>query len=117
MLPSEMIFRNRQTIAAVADGGSDGETQMTCDKLVRCITVTVLAPTPGELILMVLFEHLETVDVVQITRIDAIPNEHQLIPGSRCEAYEFSLNAHISTSGVEGSSELLNDEQCAEASY
>jgi hypothetical protein len=50
---------------------------------------------------MVLFEHLETVDVVQITRIDAIRNECQLFPGSRCEAYEFSLNAHISSSGVE----------------
>jgi len=74
---------------------------MTCDKLVRGITVTALAPTFGELVLMVLFEHLETVDVVQITRIDAIPDEHQLIPGSRCEAYEFSLNAQISSSGVE----------------
>jgi len=68
---------------------------------VRCITVTVLAPTFGEFVLMVLFEHLETVDVVQITRIDAIPNERQLFPGSRCEAYEFSLHAHISYSGVE----------------
>ena len=94
-------FRNGHTIAAVADGGSDGETQMTCDKLVRGITVTALAPTFGELVLMVLFEHLETVDVVQITRIDAIPDGRQWIPGSRCEAYEFSLNAHISTSGVE----------------
>jgi hypothetical protein len=74
---------------------------MTCDKLVRGITVTALAPTFGELVLMVLFEHLETVDVVQITRIDAIPDGRQWIPGSRCEAYEFSLNAHISTSGVE----------------
>ena len=98
---------------------------MTCDKLVPGITVTALAPTFGELVLMVLFEHLETVDVVQITRIDAIPDGRQWIPGSRCEAYEFSLNAHISSSGVkaacllplEGSSELLNDEQCAEASY
>jgi hypothetical protein len=50
---------------------------------------------------MVLFEHLETVDVVEITRIDAIPDERQWIPGSRCKAYEFSLNAHISSSGVE----------------
>jgi len=99
MLPSEI--RNRQTIAAIADGGSDDETQMTCDKLVRCITVTVLAPTLGELILLVPIEHLETVDVVQITRIDAIPNERQLIPGSSCEAYEFALNAHISSSGME----------------
>jgi hypothetical protein len=68
---------------------------------VRGIAVTVLAPTLGELVLMVLFEHLETVDVVQITRIDAIPDERQWIPGSRCEAYEFSLKAHISSSGVE----------------
>jgi len=74
---------------------------MTCDKLVRCITVTVLAPTLGELILLVPIEHLETVDVVQITRIDAVPDERQWIPGSRCEAYEFSLNAHISSSGME----------------
>jgi hypothetical protein len=64
------------------------------------MTVTVLAPTPGELVLLVLFEHLEAVDVVQIARIDAIPSVRQLIPGSRCEAYEFSLKAQISSSGV-----------------
>src|ERR1700730_2375230 len=68
-------FRNGQTIAAVAHGDSRGETQMACDKLVRGITVTVLATTFGELVLLVPFEHLETPDVVQITLTDSIPNE------------------------------------------
>jgi hypothetical protein len=75
MLPSEMISENGQTIAAAAHGDFGGETQMTCDKLVRGITVTVLAPTFGERVLLVPFEHLETPDVVQITLTDFISNE------------------------------------------
>ncbi len=74
---------------------------MTCDKLVRGIAVTVLAPTFGELVLLVPFEHLEAPDVVQITFTDSICDERWFTPGSRCEAPKLSLNAHIGPFVVE----------------
>ena len=40
---------------------------MTCDKLIGGIAVSVLAPTLGELVLLVPFEHLEAPNVGQIT--------------------------------------------------
>jgi len=42
---------------------------------VRGITVTVLAPTFGELVLLVPFERLETPDVVEIVFTDSISDE------------------------------------------
>src|SRR5256885_1108022 len=50
-------FRNGQAISAVAHGDFGGEPEMTCDKLVCGITVTVLAPTLGERVLLVPLEH------------------------------------------------------------
>ena len=97
-----MISEDRQTVAAVAHGDFDGETQMTGDKLVRGITVAVLAPTFGEVILLVSFEHLETPDVVEITFTASASNERWFTPCSNCEARELSLNAHFSRSVVRG---------------
>jgi hypothetical protein len=37
---------------------------MTCDKLVRGITVAAFAPSPGEFVLLLPFEHGKTPDLV-----------------------------------------------------
>src|SRR4051812_49787734 len=74
---------------------------MTCDELVRSVTVAVLAPTFGEVIFLVSFEHRETPDVVEITLTASASNERWFAPCSNGEARELSLNAHISRSVVE----------------
>jgi hypothetical protein len=40
---------------------------MTCDDLIRGITIAAFAPTPGELIFLLLFEHGKAPDIGEIT--------------------------------------------------
>jgi hypothetical protein len=37
---------------------------MACDKLIRCVAITVLAPAFGEHVFLVSFEHRETSDTL-----------------------------------------------------
>jgi hypothetical protein len=58
------------------------------------VTVAVLAPTFGQAVLLALFEHLETANVVEITVADPDFDEREFAPGSRSRASKLSLNAH-----------------------
>ena len=57
------------------------------------------APAPGELILLLLFEHGKAPDVLKITSTMSVSGKRRLC--ASCEARELSLNAHISRSVVE----------------
>src|ERR1700730_17669678 len=75
---------------------------MTGDELVRGISVTMLAPTFSERILLVPFEQLETPDVAQITLTDSVSDIRYFTPGgSKSVALILFLHAHVSSSGVE----------------
>ncbi|WP_334408015.1 hypothetical protein [Bradyrhizobium sp. AZCC 2289] len=87
---------------------------MTCDKLIRGITVAVLAPAFGEPVLLVSFEHLEAPDVVEITFAASISGKRWCVPCSSCEARELSLNAHFSHSAVKVSFRHLKFERITE---
>jgi hypothetical protein len=53
---------------------------MACDKLIRCIAITVLAPAFGEFVFLVSFEHREPPDTVQISRAGFLSCRRQLAP-------------------------------------
>src|SRR5258707_5673742 len=75
---------------------------MTCDELVGGIAVTVFAPTFGERVLLVPFEHLETPDVSQITSPGSGYSERQFTPsGWNWKTSELTLDAHIGSSIVD----------------
>ena len=75
---------------------------MTCDKPVRGVAVTVLAPTFGERVLLVPFQHLKAPDIVPIIFIGSVSDERQFTPSSsNWKTYELSLNAHVRSSVVE----------------
>ena len=73
---------------------------MACDQLIRSISITVLAPTLGELIFLIPFEHSETPDVGEIPLTASTSDKCRLMPGSNCEACELSLDAHGNRSVV-----------------
>src|ERR1700737_1418287 len=75
------VFRNGKTVTAIAHGDFGGETQMTCDKLIRGISVAVLAPTFGEAVLLVSFQHLEAPDIAEITLAASISDKPWCVPG------------------------------------
>jgi hypothetical protein len=74
---------------------------MTCNKLVRGVTVAVLAPTFGQPVLLVPFEHRETSDVGEITSAASVSDKRRLTPCQSRDARELSLNVHVSRSVVE----------------
>jgi hypothetical protein len=76
---------------------------MTCNKLVRGVTVAVLAPAFGEPVLLVPFEHREATDVGEITVAASVSDKRRLTPCQSRDARELSLNAHVSRSVVEKS--------------
>jgi len=68
---------------------------MACDKLVRCIAITVLAPAFGEHVFLVPFEHREPSDAVQIARTGFPSCRRQLSPVWKRAVIGFNkINAH-----------------------
>src|SRR4029077_13172851 len=88
-------LRNRQTVAPVAHGDLDRETQMTADKLVRGITIAMVAPTCCKRIFLVLLQHRETPDIVEIAPAAPASDERRFAPCWRGEARKLSLDTHV----------------------
>jgi hypothetical protein len=81
---------------------------MACDKLIRCVAITVLAPAFGEHVFLVSFEHRKPPDTFQIARRGFLSCRRQLSPvlerrgiGLNSMFCWGAINAHIGSSSTE----------------
>jgi hypothetical protein len=79
-----------------------------CDKLIRCVAITVLAPAFGEHVFLVSFEHRKPPDTFQIARTGFLSCRRQLSPvlerrgiGLNSTFCRRAINAHTGTSSTE----------------
>ena len=70
-------FRDRQAIAAIPHGDLGDQPQMTGDQAMRGLGILMLAPTAGEHVFLVRFQHRELANILQIAREISLGADHR----------------------------------------